>query len=166
MVGAVREELRRRVFRRRACGEKGAAVLETVLVLPILIALLMATVAFGMGAVAKAILINAVRDSARLAAIECGQGVVNWYGDALAAASAALGHGLYLGALTTSPASYGEWSFQASCTPPATVGGSVYVQLVYDEVDLFPPLGALLASGGALGGRVFRLEAAAAFPEE
>ncbi len=147
-------------------GERGAAVVETILVLPLLLGTLLASMAFGMGAIAQAVVTNAARDSARLAAIECGQGDANWYADAQAAAAAALGDGLRVGALSADPRRYGSWSFQASCGTPGQVGGAATVQLVYDEINLFPPIASLLAPGAGPGGRVFRLQAAAVFPEE
>lgn len=151
-------------------GERGAAIIETVLVLPLLIAVLMATMAFGMATVAKAVVTNAARDSARLAAIECGQGLASWWSDAQAAAASALAHGLRVGAETATPRTYGQWGFTASCTDPGVPGGMTTVVLTYAEVNLFPPLAALLGGGDraetGAGGRVFRLQAAAQFPEE
>ncbi len=149
---------------RGAVGEDGAALVETVLVLPLLIAVLMATMAFGLAAVAKAVVTNAARASARLAAIECGQGVASWWADAEASARAALGRGLVVGSLTAAPSAYGQWSFQATCSDPGVPGGTAAVVLTYAEVDLFPPLGSLL--GGRSAGPVFRLQAGAEFPEE
>jgi len=172
LVGEVLLEARRS---RRAAGrrlkalcrdERGAAVVETVLVLPLLIGILMATIAFGMGAVAKAIVTNAARDSARLAAIECGQGNANWFGDAEAAAQTALGHGLYVRLPTPTPRHYGDWDFQASCSTPGSPGGAVDVVLTYEEINLFPPIASLLSPGSGAGSRVFRLQAGAVFPEE
>jgi Flp pilus assembly protein TadG len=146
--------------------ERGASVVETVLVLPLLIGVLMATVAFGLGAVAKAVVTDAARTSGRLAAIECGQGDANWYADAQAAAAAALSRGLRVGALTTAPAAYGDWAFQASCATPGVPGAAVTVLVTYDEVDLFPPMASLISPGAPGGSRVFQLEAGAVFPEE
>jgi len=145
---------------------RGAAVLETVLVLPLLIGLLMATLAFGLGAVAKAVVTNAARDSARLAAIECGQGDANWFADASAAAREALAHGLYVGTLTATPIAYGDWEFQAACSTPGRPGGTVTVLLTYQEIDLFPPVAALISPGSGPGRRAFTLRAGAVFPEE
>jgi len=147
-------------------GERGAAVVETVLVLPLLIAVLLATLAFGLAAIAKAVVTDAARDAGRVAAIECGQGDAQWAADAEAAAAADLGHGLFVGAPTATPARYGDWSFQASCATPGEPGGPAAVLITYEEVDLFPPLGALLAPGGPAGSRVLQLQAAAEFPEE
>ena len=163
VVGARRA---RRAVREHLRDERGAAVVETVLVLPLLIAFLMATMAFGMGAIAKAVVTNAARDSARLAAIECGQGNANWFSDAEGAAQAALGHGLYVRVLTGAPQSYGAWDFQASCSAPGQPGGAVTVVLTYEEINLFPPIASLLAPGSGPGSRVFNLQAAAVFPEE
>ena len=156
----------RRAARERLRDERGAAIIETVLVLPILIGILMATMAFGMGAIAKAIVTNAARDSARLAAIECGQGNSNWFSDAEGAAQAALAHGLYVGTLAGAPQTYGAWDFQASCSAPGQPGGAVTVVLTYEEINLFPPIASLLAPGSGPGSKVFNLQAAAVFPEE
>jgi Flp pilus assembly protein TadG len=144
--------------------ERGAAVVETVLVLPLLIAVVMATVAFATGAVAKAVVTNAARASARVASIECGQADAAWYADAQAAARAALGRGLTVGALVAEPVAPGEWSFAATCNPPGQPGGLVTVAITYDEVDIFPPVGVLL--GGRPLSPVFTLHAGAEFPEE
>ena len=149
-----------------AGGERGAAIVETVLVLPLLIGLLMATVSFGMGTVAKAVVTNAARDSARLVAIECGQGVASWYGDAERAAAAALGRGLYVGALTAAPTQYGQWDFSAYCSAPGQVGGLAAATVTFEEINLFPPLNAFLSPGAGPGSRVFNLQASAQFPEE
>ena len=149
-----------------AGGERGAAVVEMVLVLPLLIGILMATVAFGMGTIAKAVVTNAVRDSARLASIECGQGDANWFADALSAARSALGRGLRVGALTATPHNYGDWDFAASCSTPGQPGGAATVVLTYEEINLFPPIASLLAPGSGPGSQVFHLQAAAVFPEE
>jgi len=143
--------------------ERGASVVETVLVLPLLIGVLMATLAFGMAAVAKAVVTDAARDAGRLAAIECGEGDPAWLADAQAAAAADLGHGLYLGALTATPAAYGQWSFQASCSAPGQAGGMAEVEIGYAEADLFPPL---LHGIPTTSGEVVRLSAGADFPEE
>ena len=150
----------------RGGGEVGAAAIETALVLPLLIAILMATLALGIGAVAKAVVTNAARDSGRLAAIECGEGIAQWYQDAEASAQSALAHGLLVRRLTAQPNAYGDWDFQATCSTPGQPGGVVGVLITYDEVNLFPPVGALLAAGGGVGSRVFRLQAAAEYPEE
>ncbi len=147
-------------------GTRGAALVETVLVLPLLIAVLMATMSFGLAAVAKAVVTNAARASARLAAIECGQGVAAWWSDAEGEARSALARGLWVGAETPQPQTYGEWSFQATCSDPGVPGGTAAVTLTYAEVNLFPPLAALLGAASAASGRVFSLEAGAVFPEE
>ena len=149
-----------------ARGERGAAIVETVLVLPLLIGLLMATVSFGMGTVAKAVVTNAARDSARLAAIECGQGVSSWYADAENAAASALGRGLYVGALTATPTQYGQWDFSAYCSTPGQVGGVASVTVTYEEINLFPPLNSFISPGAGPGSKVFNLQASAQFPEE
>lgn len=146
--------------------DMGAAAIETALVLPLLIAILLATLALGLGAIAKAVVTNAARDSGRLAAIECGEGLAQWYQDAEAAAASALSHGLSVQRLTIQPQSYGDWSFQATCSAPGQPGGLTTVLISYDEVNLFPPLGAVLGSGGGAASRVFRLQAAAEYPEE
>lgn len=146
--------------------EHGASVVETVLVLPLLIGLLMATMAFGMGAIAKSVVTNATRDSARQAAIECGQGNANWLADAESTAATALGHGLYVGTLTSTPTNYGDWNFQASCATPGKPGGAVTVVLTYEEVNLFPPIASFLSPGAGAGSKVFNLQAGAVFPEE
>lgn len=150
----------------RAGGERGASVVETVLVLPIFIAILMATVAFGLAAVAKAVVTNAARDAGRLAAIECGGGDPHWAVDAEAAAAADLGHGLRVGPETPSPTAYGQWSFETSCSAPGTPGGTAGVVITYAEVDLFPPLLRLLSPGAPDGPAVLLLQAGADFPEE
>ena len=150
----------------RTRGEVGAAAVETALVLPLLIAILMATLALGIGATAKAIVTNAARDSGRLAAIECGEGIAQWYQDAQGAASSALSHGLLVRRLTNQPESYGDWSFQATCSAPGQPGGLATVLVTYDEVNLFPPVGAFLSAGSGPGSRIFRLQAAAEYPEE
>ncbi len=150
----------------RGSAEAGAAAVETALVLPLLIAILMATLALGLGAVAKAVVTNAARDSGRLAAIECGEGIAQWYQDAEAAAESALSHGLMVRRLTGQPNAYGDWDFQATCSTPGQPGGVASVLVTYDEVNLFPPVGAMLAAGGGVGSRVFRLEAGAEYPEE
>ena len=68
--------------------------------------------------------------------------------------------------LTAQPSVYGDWDFQATCSTPGKPGGVVIVVVTYDEVNLFPPVGALLVAGGGTGSRVFRLQAAAEYPEE
>lgn len=145
--------------------ERGAAVVETVLVLPLLLALMLATVGFGVAAVAKAVVTNAVRDSARLAAIECGQGNAAWWTDAAQSAAEALRRGLSVGPRTVSPHAYGQWAFEAFCPDPGTPGDPVTVDLTYDEVNLFPPLAGMLGGGPAIR-PYFTLHASAVFPEE
>ena len=151
--------------RRDGRGERGAAVVETVLVLPLLLALMFATVGFGVAAVAKAVVTNAARDSARLAAIECGQGNAAWRTDAADAAQEALGRGLSVGQRSASPDAYGQWEFLATCPEPGVPGDPVSVDLTYDEVNLFPPLAVLLGRGSAIR-PYFTLRASAVFPEE
>ena len=144
-------------------GERGASLVETVLVLPLLIGVLMATVAFGVAGVAKAVVTNAARDAGRLAAIECGQGDAAWWADAEAAAAADLGHGLRVGPVTPDPTTYGQWAFTASCSTPGQPGGQAEVVITYAEVDLFPPL---LRGRRSPSGTVVLLAAGADFPEE
>lgn len=151
--------------RRSGRDERGAAVVETVLVLPLLLGLMFATVGFGVAVVAKAVVTNAVRDSARLAAIECGQGNSAWWTDSAQAAADALGRGLSVGPLTATPHAYGQWAFTASCPDPGVPGDPVTVSLTYDEVNLFPPLAGLLGRGAAIS-PYFTLQASAVFPEE
>lgn len=147
-------------------GERGAAVIETILVLPLLIGLLMATVALASAAVAKAVVVNAVRDSARVASIECGQGDANWYGDALAAARGALTGALPLGAVVAAPRRPGQWSFAASCADPGVAGPPAAVIVQYAAANLFPPLAPLLDPGSRAGPAAFVLTERAVFPEE
>ncbi len=146
--------------------ERGAAVVETVLVLPLLIALLMATVSLGTAAVDKAVVANAARDAARVASIECGQGDAQWYADALQAAQGALAGALPLGSLVARPQQSGQWSFSASCPDAGTPGIPVAVAVGYAAVNLFPPLAPLLAPGAAAGPAAFLLAEQAVFPEE
>lgn len=153
-------------MRCRLRAEAGASVIETVLVLPILIAVLMATVAFGLAAVAKAVVTDAARDAARLAAIECGQGDPAWQADAMAAAATDLGHGLRVGPVMARPNRYGEWSFVASCSSPGQAGGTAEVVITYAEVDLFPPLLSVVIPSGPSGAPILLLQAGADFPEE
>ncbi len=149
-----------------ADGERGAAVVETVLILPLLIALLLATVALAMAAIAKALVTNAARDAARVVAIECGQGDPGWYVDAQAAAVTALASGLPVGSASAAPARPGEWAFQAWCPQPGQAGAPSGASVTYAEINLFPPLAPLLSPGAAPGPRVFVLEGNAIFPEE
>ena len=146
--------------------ERGAAVVETILVLPLLIALLMATVALASAAVAKAVVVNAVRDSARVVSIECGQGDASWYGDALAAARGALAGVLPLGARVAEPLRPGQWSFAASCAVPGVPGPPAAVVIRYAAANLFPPLAPLLEPGSRAGPAAFLLTERAVFPEE
>lgn len=147
-------------------GERGAAVVETILVLPLLIALLLATVSLASAAVAKAVVVNAARDAARVVSIECGQGDGGWYGDALAAARDALAGALPLGAQVPLPRQPGQWRFAASCAQPGVPGPPAAVTIGYAAANLFPPLAPLLSPGSPVGPAAFLLSERAVFPEE
>ncbi len=145
--------------------EQGSAIVEMILVLPLLLALIFGSLALAMGAIAKAVVENAARDAGRVASIECGQDNPDWQQDAQVAAWNGLDRGLHVdGRPSVNPAQYGQWSFTASCPVLGTPGVPVTTVITYDEVNLFPPTSALL--GAPEMSRVFRLQAAVQFPAE
>lgn len=153
------------MVRRGVRSEQGSAIVEMILVLPLLLALIFGSLALAMGAIAKAVVENAARDAGRVASIECGQDNPNWQQDAQNAALDGLDQGLHVdGRPSVDPVRYGQWSFMATCPVLGTPGVPVTTVITYDEVNVFPPASALL--GAPAMSRVFRLQAAVQFPAE
>jgi len=146
--------------------ESAAALVEMILVLPLLLGLILGALALSMAEIAQAVVIGAARDAGRLASIECGQGNPAWWSDAEASAHQALA-GLYVTASPTpDPVRYGQWAFSASCPVQGTPGILVTVAIVYEEVDLFPPATTLLDPQSPAMSTAFRLQSVAEFPAE
>lgn len=150
----------------RVTGESGSAILEMVLVLPLLLGLIFGALALSMGAIAQAVVTGAARDAGRVASIECGQGEASWWQDAESAAHRALS-GLHVsGVPSKAPSRSGQWGFSADCPVVGTPGVPVSVVVVYEEVDLFPPATALLSPGSPEMSHAFHLVGLAQFPAE
>jgi Flp pilus assembly protein TadG len=143
---------------------RGQSTVELAVGLPVLLFLALASLALLLAEHARTAVIDAARAGARLAAIECGDGVSGWQADAVAEAAQALrAGGLQLGpAAAPSPANpAGAWYVAASCG-----GGSATVTVYYNQPNPFPPLGGLLAAGTGAGRATFWLSASVVFPVE
>ena len=133
---------------RRARDERGQATLEFLLVLGALLGITVGGIALSYGFLANSVVVAAARDSARLLAIECGDGDPSAASDAQNAALTDLRDGQQTitfgptGAAISSP-SPGLWDFSASCT-----GTQATTVVTYDAPSLFP---GILASAGLAG---------------
>lgn len=143
---------------------RGQSTVELAIGLPVLLLVVFGALAFFMAEHARTTVIDAARAGARLASIECGNGVGTWQRDTVAIVQQTLrGGGLHLaGYAAPAPGDPpGSWSVAVSCAQ-----GEATVSVSYSEDDLFPPMGALVQPGAAGAGRTFLLRATVVFPLE
>jgi hypothetical protein len=159
----------RRILCRALRDRRGQGLVEFALIVPAFLFVLFATIALVMAFQAKVVVTDAARNAGRLVSIECGLGNGNWYADAVNMVR----NDLSDGALAVGPfqpfggaVRPGQWYVRASCTGQ---GGTAWVQVQYAQLNLFPPMAAVLPLGqgpGPSGPLVFPLQVAVTYPVE
>ncbi len=149
-----------RVLWARLADRRGQSVLEFTLISLVLMMLVFGGIALLDGFSNNVLVTNAARDGARIAAIDCGQGIDpnNDVSTAVSTDLKAAGPlGSYDGTSISSPQP-GAWAYSWSC-------GSTYatVAVQYDATDLFP---AVLKVVGMKNAGAFTESSSAMFPIE